>query len=279
MRASARTPLLAAAGCWAAFAILLVVAYALGPAERLDATALHGLGTLRGSWADPLARLFVHLADPLPLGVMLAALLGWGFALGRRRQALAAAALVIGANVTTQALKVALAHPRAQPALGLEPLGPVAFPSGHATASMSIALAALLISPVRWRATIAAAAAVYVIGVSTSTLVLVWHYPSDVLGGLLVAAAFFFFALAALRSVRERAGSGARAGARLALPARLGEAALALLAGLALLVLVRAEDLLAFARLHTAATATALAIVAASAGLLATAALISDDPA
>jgi hypothetical protein len=46
---------------------------------------------------------------------------------------------------------------------------------------------------------------------------------------------------------------------------------------LAVLALLRAPDLLSFARLHTVAAATAIAVVAASAGLLATAALIADD--
>ena len=49
------------------------------------------------------------------------------------------------------------------------------------------------------------------------------------------------------------------------------------LAGLAVFALLRAQDLVSFARVHTAATATALAIVATSAGLMATAALIADD--
>jgi membrane-associated phospholipid phosphatase len=277
MRASARTPLLAAAACSAAFLILLAFAYALSPAERMDAVALHGLATLRGPWADPLAHLFTHLADPLPLLVMLAAVFASGFTLGRRRQALAAVALVVGANVTTQLLKVVLAHPRVQPALGIDQLGPEAFPSGHATASMSIALAAVLVAPARWRTTVAAAAAIYVVAVCTSVLVLVWHFPSDVLGGLLVASAFFFCAVAAVRSIPDPERVRARGGIGLAAPPRLGEAALVLLAGLAVLVLLRAQDLLAFARLHTTATATALAIVAASAGLLASAALITDD--
>jgi membrane-associated phospholipid phosphatase len=270
--------MLAAAACSAAFLALLVGAYALGPAERLDATALHGLGALRGPWADPVAHLFSHLADPLPLLAILAALCGWGWALGRRRQALAAAALVTGANVTTQVLKVLLAHPRMQPALGVEPLGPEAFPSGHATASMSVALAAVLVAPGRWRATVATAAGGYVIGVCTSILVLGWHFPSDVLGGLLVASGFFFCVVAALHavSVPNRAAA-TRERIRLALSPRLTDLALVALVGIGVVALLRASDLLAFARLHTSAMAMALAIVAASAGLLATAALIADD--
>lgn len=277
MRVGARTPLLAAAACSAAFLALLAGAYELGPAERLDATALHGLVTLRGPWANPVAHVFAHLADPLPLLVILAALFAWGWALGRRRQALAAVALVAGANVTTQVLKVVLAHPRLQPAVGVEQLGPEAFPSGHATASMSVALAAVLIAPGRLRAAVAAGAAVYVVGVCTSVLVLGWHFPSDVLGGLLVASGFFFGTVAGLHALSGTSRAAARERIRVAMSPRLAEAALVALAGIGVVGLLRAPDLLAFARLHTSATAMALAIVAASAGLLAGAALIADD--
>jgi membrane-associated phospholipid phosphatase len=277
MLVGARTPLLAAAACSAAFLALLAGAYELGAVERLDATALHGLVTLRGPWANPVAHVFTHLADPLPLLGILAALFAWGWTLGRRRQAIAAVALVAGANVTTQVLKVVLAHPRVQPAIGVEQLGPEAFPSGHATASMSLALAAVLIAPGRWRASVAIAAVAYVIGVCTSVLVLGWHFPSDVLGGLLVASGSFFGTVTALRAVSGTSRAAARERIRLAASPRLAEAALVALVGLGVVGMLRASDVLAFARLHTSATATALAIIAASAGLLAGASLIADD--
>jgi membrane-associated phospholipid phosphatase len=277
MRSSARLPLLAALGCAISFVALLVFAYSVGPTARLDATALHGLASLRGPWADPVAHLFARLADPLPLVVLLGAVFACGWALGRRRQAVAAVALVAAANVTTQILKVALAHPRVLPALGGETLGPEAFPSGHATAAMSLALAAVLVAPARWRVGVAAAATAYVIGVCTSILILVWHFPSDVVGGLLVSSGFFFCAVGALRAAPGAYSAAARERIRLAVSPRLGEAALVPLAGLAILALLRVQDLISFARIHTAAMATALAIMATAAGLLATATLIADD--
>ncbi len=279
MRATTRLPLYAAAGCWAALCATCVLAYWVGPAERLDAVALRGLGTLQGPWADPVAHLFARLADPVPLIVLLAGVFALGRAVGRRRQAVAAVALVVGANVTTQALKVILAHPRAQPALAGYELGPEAFPSGHATAAMSLGLAAVLVAPAGWRAWVTAGAAAYVIGVCTAVLVLLWHFPSDVLGGLLVASAFFFAAVAGVRRAVGASRDQAQARMRIAVSPRLGEAALVSLAGAAAVALVRAQDLLAFARLHTVASATALAIVLTCAGLLASAALIADDPA
>jgi membrane-associated phospholipid phosphatase len=277
MRTSARLPLLAAVACGIAFVALLGFAYGVGLTARLDATALHGLATLRGPWANPVAHLLTRLADPLPLLVMLGGVFACGWALGRRRQAVAAVALVTAANVTTQVLKVALAHPRVQPALGGDPLGPEAFPSGHATAAMSIALAAVLVAPARWRPAVAAVATAYVVGVCTSLLVLVWHFPSDVVGGLLVASGCFFCAVAAMRAAPGSYSAAARERIRLAVSPRLGEAALVFVFGIAMLALLRAQDLVSFARLHTVATVTALAIMATSAGLVATAALIADD--
>jgi membrane-associated phospholipid phosphatase len=277
MRSSPKLALFAAIGCGVAFVALLGCAYTVGPVERLDATALHGLGTIEGPWTDRLAHLAAHLADPLPIMVMLGGLVAWGWAIGRRREAIAAVALVAGANVATQILKVALAHPRIQPALGPYQLGPEAFPSGHATAAMSIGLAAVLVAPARWRVVVSSVATGYVAAVATSVLVLAWHYPSDVGGGILVASACFFCAVAVVRYLSEREPQVETRRARLSVPPRLGEVALVGALGLAVLGLLRAQDLASFARLHTTATATALAIVATSAALLAGAALITDD--
>jgi len=278
MRVNARSPLLAAAACLLAFGLVLGCAYAIPPASRFDAIALNGLTTLDGPYFGPVAQLAAHSADPLPLVAMLVVLFACGWSMGRRWEAFAAVALVVSANVATQALKVALAHPRVQPSLGADQLGPEAFPSGHATAAMSLALAAVVVAPARMRVPVASAAAAYVIAVSTSILVLRWHFPSDVLGGLLVASGSFFGTLAAIRTApSRRAWVRAQRGAGVALSRRAGELSLLALAAAAAAALFRADDLLAFARLHTLATATALAIAAASAGLLATAALIADD--
>jgi membrane-associated phospholipid phosphatase len=282
VRSTARSPLLAAAACWTAFAAVLVCAYEVGATGRLDAIALHGLMALEGPFVDPVAHVLAHSADPLPLMVILASLFAWGWARGRRWEALAAVALVAGANLTALVLKVTLAHPRFYPVLGADQVGSDAFPSGHATSSMSIALAAVLVTPARVRLAVASGAAAYVIAVSTSLLVLSWHLPSDVLGGLLVASAFFFCAVAAIRlaagvaGADRRAGVAAWGGARLSPSPGFGGVAVAALAGAGLIALSRADEMLAFARLHTVAAATALALVVISAGLVASATLIAD---
>ena len=64
------------------------------------------------------------------------------------RVALAIVAILLGANVTTQLLKPLLAHPRAtRSARRHRRSSPASWPSGHATAAMSLALCVVLAAP------------------------------------------------------------------------------------------------------------------------------------
>jgi membrane-associated phospholipid phosphatase len=108
---------------------------------------------------------------------------------GRRDLAAVAIATLVGANLTTQLLK---------PLLGrVDPFGgeaarsiSSAFPSGHATAAMSLALVAVIVAPRRWRGWVSLAAAAYAATIGVGLVVRVAHYPSDVVGGFLVAGAW-----------------------------------------------------------------------------------------
>jgi membrane-associated phospholipid phosphatase len=275
MRSGTRSPLLAAGLCCVAFGAALVLAYVVGPAGRLDAQALHGLISVDRPAFHPVGNAIARSAGALPIAAVLALLFAWGWKLGRRREAIAAVAMVAAANLSAVLLQILLAHPRIYPVLGSNQDGVEAFPSGHATGAMSIALAAVLVAPYRARGAVAAAAVVYVSAVCISILVLSWHLPSDVVAGLLVAAAFFFLAVAAIRSRAERPTRPRARRQGAALWPVLGGLALVLLAGL--VALVSASDgLLSFARLNTAATVTGFAIMAVSAALVASAASLSD---
>lgn len=70
---------------------------------------------------------------------------------GRPRVALLVLVFIAATSVSGQLLKELLAHPRPQPAGANLGLGPEAFPSGHATAVMSLALACVLAAPRRAR--------------------------------------------------------------------------------------------------------------------------------
>jgi membrane-associated phospholipid phosphatase len=207
---SPKAPLAAWLACAGALVLLALLAYGIEAAQRLDADLLARFAAHRGGGLGDVAHALVHLGDPLPLLLMLG--LACGVALWRRRplDALAAVTVVAGANLTTQVLKVLLAHPRFQPVLGEHQLSSIAFPSGHATAAASIAIAFAFVAPPRLRPAVLAAGACMVAAVGCSVLVLRWHFPSDVLGGVLVACGWGFAVLAARRTV-EAGGRSRRA--------------------------------------------------------------------
>ncbi len=253
MRPAVKAPAVAALACAAAFVVLLLLAYAVAPFPHFDVLALNGFESLRGPVATPTLEFISHTADPLPLGGFLLGLAAIGLMTGRRRQLAVAAFAVAGANVTAQILKVALAHPRARPEFA-NLLGDAAFPSGHATAAMSMALAAVMVAKHRWRPLVGIAGCAYAMSVVVAILVLGWHYPSDVLGGLLVAAGFAFGAVAASRAL---AGRDTEATSIEALAGYLpSRRILTVIAGAGMGVgLARATDLAAFASGHTSALA------------------------
>ena len=103
----------------------------------------------------------------------------------RYAAAIGAAAIVAGANITTQVLK-RLVIERAD--FGY--LSVPSLPSGHTTVVISIVLAALLIAPHGTRFAITFIGAILATLVGASTVVAGWHRPSDVLAALLVALAW-----------------------------------------------------------------------------------------
>ena len=92
------------------------------------------------------------------------------------------------------------AHPRFQSAVGAEQLGEVPFPSGHVTAVTSIAIAFVFVAPRDLWPLAPCSARGAVCAVGCSVMVLGWHFPSDVLGGILVASGWGFAVLAARRA-------------------------------------------------------------------------------
>jgi undecaprenyl-diphosphatase len=186
------------AACVAGLAVLVVLAYWVGPIERLDDTVLDAFSTPSGAVHD-LAFLVEQLVSPLGQGVAVALACLLALRLGRPRRALFAVALVAGTAVIVQVLKVLLEHARYQPVPG-EPFEwfPVAkaFPSGSTAGALSIALAFLFVVPRSWRRATGALGLVFTLAVSLAVLILNYHYPSDVLGGWLVALGWCFALIA-----------------------------------------------------------------------------------
>lgn len=204
-------------GCAMGFLVLAVLIHKADSVQRLDAVVLRHFAE-QGSRADSVAAGIVLLGD---LGALLPLLaIACGIALVRRRprDAVAALAVVAGANLTTQLFKALLGHPRFQAVLGAEQIGANSFPSGHTTAVASLAIAFAFVVPREWRAMVALIGAGLVIAVGCSVMALSWHYPSDVLGGVLVAAGWGFATLAVLRAIQVKPGwSPSQLGSRAAI--------------------------------------------------------------
>jgi membrane-associated phospholipid phosphatase len=286
MKMDARTNrlLVAAAGGVAALTALLLATYFVGPVARSDATALHGLRTLsehRWIWVvnDGLA----HSVDLPFLVAALLVICGAGLRWGRPRQAVAAALLVGAANIVTQVVKIAAAHPRYQPILGSDQLSGTVFPSGHATAAMSLALAAVLVAPSRWRPATAIVGGAFALAVSIALVIQGWHYPSDVLGGFLVAGTVTMLALAGLRAIEGRRAGGAAVDRQSRFSVRsisvqvVEALAAAVAIGIALLVVAHPNALTSYAATHTTSVLAAIGIAAASVALIYGVALEADS--
>ena len=265
-RALSRAPIAGAAASAAGFGAVMFLVYGTLRAADLDARVYENLGGLATPARTPILEAIAHSADLPPLLAFLAVLEVVAVRCSLRPQMIAALAAVAGAAVTTQLLKVVLAHPRVQPVLG-HGIGPVSFPSGHATAAMSMAVALVLVVPRKHRWAAVILGAVYALAISVTVIVLAWHYPSDALAGTLVATGFGVLAVAALRAggyLTVEPISEARRE-----PSAVLEVGLAL-AGVALAVVAisRAGELLDYASSHTGATFVAFGLAGVCAALL-----------
>ena len=281
---SPKAMLACAAACAVVFGVLLTMVH-VQPGRWLDAAALEGFISLDDPPQNAFTTPIAHIGDPIPVLLVTAALMLAALAQGRPRSALAAFVIVGGANVTTQILKPLLAFPRdGSDLVGTQIVGP-AFPSGHTTASMAIALAAVIVAPRALRAFVAAVVVLLAIAVPFAIVSLGWHYPSDVIGGYLVATGWAFLALAGLRYAdarwpsragRDAAAAAARRAVERGRPAVstpvavvIGGVALVVLLVIAALVRSNFEQLVDFAARHTVFAVAAPAIVVAAIALLA----------
>jgi undecaprenyl-diphosphatase len=190
--------------CVAGLAAVLVLAYWVGPLEHLDRSVLDALCRPTGTLANEVAYAVVKLADPLAFA--LAATVTALIALARRRipAAVFAVALIAGTGLLDLALQALISHPRYRPipASGAYPFDN-SYPSGHSAGALAISLAFLTVVPALWRRPTAVVGVVYTLAVAVALPVINYHFPSDVLGGWLLAGAWWF-ALLALRSRLER---------------------------------------------------------------------------
>jgi membrane-associated phospholipid phosphatase len=250
-----KTAALGAGACLAMLALVWFAAFHVGFAQRADQTIYLQFIDLQAhdriNWAA------AHTVSPFnPDPYVYLALVPLGVALLRRRpwSAVAIVGIILGANVTTELLKHVLTAPR-----------PSSWPSGHATAAMSLALASVLAAPARLRPAVAALGALLAIAVGYSVIARGMHYPSDVVGGFLVAGMWALLAVSALRaSERWRPWAASGAGptsmrATLGAPGAILATAM-LLAGI--VMVSRLHQAFTYARGHEAVVVAAAGIAA-----------------
>ncbi len=201
-RLSAVLALRAAGLCVLGLAVTWVLAALVPTVHWHDAVALNDFVALGRPRIDHVANSLLHLLDPLLYTLWALLLVAVALLRRRPRVAFAVALVLPAAPLSAELLKPLLAHSHARD--GFQLVGSASWPSGHATAAMTLVLCALLVAPHRLRPTVAVLGSVFAVAVGFSLLILAWHMPSDVLGGYLLAALFASLALAALRSTEQR---------------------------------------------------------------------------
>ena len=258
----ARIGLIGAAVGVVLLALTWYLSHYVGFLRRADVNILLGFAQLDRPRLDRLTNFVASLCDPQ--WYVFLALIPLAMALARRRYRVAAmiAIVLLGANETTQLLKPLLVAPRDP--VWWSPIGEASWPSGHATASMTLALCTVIAAPPRRRPAVAAAMVAFSLAVCYSFLELGWHYPSDVFGGFLVAATWTLLGIAGLSIFEARRAAGAPArdpgpavgaggtatvsvGAALA---PMGALLVAVAVCVALVLLARPQPVLDYARAH-----------------------------
>lgn len=268
-----RTALLGAAACAALLALVWVAAFHIPGFRHADQSiylqfmALQDHGRI--AW---IARHLAPLFDPNPYVYLVLVPLVLALLRRRPRLVIAVGAIVLGANMTTELLKHLVTTPR-----GVSPFAGAgswlpggSWPSGHSTAVMSLVLASVVAAPGRLRPAVAALGAVLSVAVGYSLLANGVHYPSDVLGGFLVAAMWTLGTVAALMAA-ERWRPSPRAGSdQVSIRAALGAPTAVLLGAVVLtglLAAARPHDVVSYARAHEAFLLGAAGIAALSLAL------------
>jgi membrane-associated phospholipid phosphatase len=265
-----RTAALGAATCAVLLAVVWFAASHIPFFRHADQSIYLQFGILHAhGWIEQLAGHLVALFDPTRYIALVAALLVLALVRGRPRVALAIVVIILGANATTELLKHLVAAPRPGSlfAAGTSPLPPDSWPSGHSTAAMSLVLAAVLTTPARLRPLAAALGSVGAIAVGYAVLATGMHYPSDVLGGFLVAAGWTLSSIAALLAAERWRPSTPSRSSRVgvSLRATLGAQGAVLLGALvvtAIVFIARPHDLMAHVRVHEAFVLGAAGIAA-----------------
>jgi hypothetical protein len=115
---------------------------------------------------------------------------------GRWHLALAVGVMILGANLTTQALKAGLERPDLIDAFYGARFN--TWPSGHTTVAASLAAALVMVVPARARPLAATVGAFYAAAIAVGVMAAGWHRPSDAAAAFAVVGTWTFAVSAVL---------------------------------------------------------------------------------
>jgi len=210
-----RRRLLIVAGATAVVFVILTVLVAVRVSPLMRADAAISSVALRVALEHPVWRACaVAVTTSGGPGVVTVAAVTAAVALfvaGRRRDAAFVAVTMLGSAGIRLLVLNSVARPR--PADRLAPAAGFSFPSGHTTGSAAAALTALAVLwpllRARVRRIVAVAVVVWAMSVGISRVALVVHWPTDVLGGWLLATTVVVAAIALLRRAERDLQPGA----------------------------------------------------------------------
>jgi membrane-associated phospholipid phosphatase len=206
----ARHALATAAASALGLAVVGVGALAINAGHALDASILHGFTGLHGAAIDSEIRTAARLVDPVPYAFMGLVCVAVALGRGRTSAAVATAIVLVGTGSSAQALKHLLGEQERYTGWLVADPTQTWWPSGHATAAMTLALCAVMVAPPTWRPATALLACGCALTVAYATLALTWHFPSDVIGGFLLAGLWVSAALVVLASIDAPSARAAR---------------------------------------------------------------------
>ena len=180
----------------AALALLIRFALQTDRGQQWDDSAMRTVIAGRDAQLTLLSVLgYVSIGAILAVAVACAAV---ALLRGQPRIGAAAAAVLGGANLTTQILKESVLE---RPDLGLGTLN--SLPSGHTTVVASAVGAALLVAPRALRPVVALAGGFATTLTGASTIVAGWHRPADVMAALAISLLWTAVVAAVVHGPRE----------------------------------------------------------------------------
>ena len=240
----------------------------------MDGTALQSFVGALGSSGTTWANRLVRIGDPLPVALLAGCLAAAALARGRPRVAIFVLLLIGTTSVGSQVLKQLLAFPRED---GVANIGDAAFPSGHTTAAVALAIGLLVVTPRRARPVAAGVGLALVLGMSFALIGAGGHFPSDVLGAYLFTTGTALCLLGGLQAYESHFSPGTgREAVRGGATRALATPALALILVAVLVVAAAAAiatfgpgSLLSFAQANTIAVVVGGALAVAATALIA----------